>query len=122
MAPVKLKCTTGDSCNYETQQLEFEQANILLESHLKHSHPVQVGGNDGRKLPQFPRPELKLDSSAEEWSEFIVTWNQFKEEYNLEGPSLIRYVSFLHVARKTFVIVYQELRAAVTLLKPRLSC
>ena len=49
MAPVKLKCTTGDSCNYETQQLEFEQANILLESHLKHSHPVQVGGNDGRK-------------------------------------------------------------------------
>ena len=90
MAPVKLKCTTGDSCNYETQQLEFEQANILLESHLKHSHPVQVGGNDGRKLPQFPRPELKLDSSAEEWSEFIVTWNQFKEEYNLEGPSLIR--------------------------------
>ena len=90
MAPVKLKCTTRDSCNYESQELEFEQANILLESHLKHSHPVQVGGNDGRKLPQFPRPELKLDSSAEEWSEFIVTWNQFKEEYNLEGPSLIR--------------------------------
>ena len=91
MAPIKLKCTSGDTnCNYETQELEFEQANILLESHLKVAHPVRGGGTSDRKPEKFPRPELKLDSSAEEWSEFLVTWRQYKEEYNLEGASLIR--------------------------------
>ena len=74
MAPIKLKCTIGDTCEYETQELEFAQANILLESHLKHAHPVQGGGQSERKPEKFPRPELKLDSSAEEWSEFLVTW------------------------------------------------
>ena len=90
MAPTKLKCTIGDSCNYETQELEFAQSKELLESHLKYAHPVQVGSNNDRKPEKFPRPEVKLDSSAEEWSEFLVTWDQYKAEYNLEGASLIR--------------------------------
>ena len=90
MAPIKLKCTIGDSCPYETQELEFAQANILLESHLKHAHPTQGGDTNDRKPEKFPRPELSLDSSAEEWSEFLVTWTQYKEEYNLQGASLIR--------------------------------
>ena len=88
---VKLKCTSGDTnCNFETQDLEFGQATVLLESHLKHAHPVAGGGGGARKPETFPRPELKLDSSAEEWSEFKVTWRQYKEEYNLTGASLIR--------------------------------
>ena len=90
MAPTKLKCTFGDSCQYETQEQEFAQSKELLESHLKYAHPVQGGGNNDRKLEKFPRPEIKLESSAEEWSEFIVTWDQYKEEYQLGGPSLIR--------------------------------
>ena len=87
---VKLKCTIGDTCQYETQELEFAQANILLEGHLKHAHPVAGRGNNDSKPEKFPRPELKLDSSAEEWSEFKVTWEQYKAEYNLAGASLIR--------------------------------
>ena len=90
MARVKLKCTIGDTCTWETQELEFDQANILLNSHLKHAHPVAGGGSNDRKPEKFPRPELKLDSSAEEWSEFKVTWAQYKAEYNLDGSSLIR--------------------------------
>ena len=93
MAPVKIKCTSGDAnCNYETQELEIEEANILLESHLKHAHPVRGRGNtNDRKPEKFPRPELKLDSSSEEWSEFLVTWRQYKDEYNLAGASLMRH-------------------------------
>ena len=90
MAPTKLKCTFGDSCQYETQEQEFAQSKELLESHLKYAHPVQGGGNNDRKPEKFPRPEIKLESSAEEWSEFLVTWDQYKEEYQLGGPSLIR--------------------------------
>ena len=88
---VKLKCTIGDtSCNFETQELEFGQAKEILETHLKFAHPTQGGGNNDRKPEKFPRPDIKLDSSAEEWSEFLVTWQQYKAEYNLGGASLIR--------------------------------
>ena len=88
---VKLKCTNGDTnCNFETQDLEFGQATVLLESHLKHAHPVARGSSSDRKPEKFPRPEVKLDSSSEERSEFLVTWRQYKAEYNLEGASLIR--------------------------------
>ena len=62
MAPTKLKCTIGDSCNYETQELEFAQSKELLESHLKYAHPVQVGSNNDRKPEKLPRTDLKLDS------------------------------------------------------------
>ena len=34
--------------------------------------------------------ELKLDSSAEEWSEFLVPWNEYKAEYNLGVARLIK--------------------------------
>ena len=88
---VKLKCTIGDtSCNFETQELEFGQAKEILETHLKFAHQTQGGVNNDRKPEKFPRPDIKLDSSAEEWSEFLVTWQQYKAEYNLGGASLIR--------------------------------
>ena len=57
----------------------------LLESHLKFAHPIAGGSNNDNKPEKFPRPELKLDSSAEEWSEFLVPWNEYKAEYNLGG-------------------------------------
>ena len=31
-----------------------------------------------------------MDSFAEDWAEFEVTWEQYKEEYSLAGPALIR--------------------------------
>ena len=69
---VKLKCTFGDTnCNFETQELEFGQSKELLETHLQFAHPTQDGGNNDRKPEKFPRPDLKLDSSAEEWSKFL---------------------------------------------------
>ena len=46
-------------------------AEKLLESHLKFAHPIAGGSNNDNKPEKFPRPELKLDSSAEEWSEFL---------------------------------------------------
>ena len=43
----------------------------VLETHLQFAHPTQDGGNNDRKPEKFPRPDLKLDSSAEEWSKFL---------------------------------------------------
>ena len=68
-------------------------AEKLLESHLKFAHPIAGGSNNDNKPEKFPRPELKLDSSAEEWSEFLVPWNEYKAEYNLGG--LIRLIKQL---------------------------
>ena len=79
-------------------------AEKLLESHLKFAHPIAGGSNNDNKPEKFPRPELKLDSSAEEWSEFLVPWNEYKAEYNLGGARL------------------RELWAAVRLIKQRSSC
>ena len=31
-----------------------------------------------------------LDQNSEEWSEFLVTWNEYKAEYKLGGARLIR--------------------------------
>ena len=42
------------------------------------------------KPEKFPRPEIKLDSTAEDWEEFTVMWGQYKQEYNLAGAGLIR--------------------------------
>ena len=53
-------------------------AEKLLESHLKFAHPIAGGSNNDNKPEKFPRPELQLDSSAEEWSEFLVPWNEYK--------------------------------------------
>ena len=64
----------------------------MLESHLKFAHPIPGGSSNDRKPEKLPTPDLKLDSSAEEWSEVLVTWQQYEEEYNLAGlgASLIR--------------------------------
>ena len=90
MAPVELPCTVGGECDFKTIKLEFDQAKVLLDSHLQYAHQAAGGGNSDRRPERFPRPELKLDSSQEEWSEFLVTWNQYKDEYKLGGSSLIR--------------------------------
>ena len=76
-------------------------AEKLLESHLKFAHPIAGGSNNDNKPEKFPRPKLKLDSSAEEWSEFLVPWNEYKAEYNF---------------------LFRELWAAVRLIKQRSSC
>ena len=35
----------------------------------------------------FPRPEIGVDKSAEDWSEFTAMWEQYKEEYE-HGSSI----------------------------------
>ena len=58
---------------------------------MRYVHPIHGGGEaGGRKPEKFPRPEIKLDSSAEDWEEFKVTWEQYKAEYSLEGADMIR--------------------------------
>ena len=42
------------------------------------------------KPEKFPRPKIKLDSTAKDWEQFTVTWTQYKQEYNLAGAGLIR--------------------------------
>ena len=125
MAPTKLKCTFGDtSCNFETQELEFPQAKELLETHLKFAHPAQGGNNDRRPRPEsFPRPDLKLDSSAEEWSKFLnfqLLGNNTKLNIIWEEP--VRSDSSLPVVLRNYITVCQELQAEVTLIKQKSSC
>ena len=90
MAPVELPCP-ATQCDFKTIPLEFAQAKELLDIHVKVDHPAAAAGGDGQRRPEkFPRPEISLDKSSEEWSEFKVTWDQYKEEYGLVGPQLIR--------------------------------
>ena len=88
MAPVKLPCPVGD-CDHKTIELEYAQAKEQLDIHVKYTHAA-VGGGSNKKPENFPRPEIKLDSSSEDWYEFQVTWEQYKEEYGLQGSTLIR--------------------------------
>ena len=88
MAQIQLDCPARD-CDYKTQQLEYAQAKELLDIHVKVDHSAG-GGDNHRKPEKFPRPEISLDKSAEDWSEFIQHWEQYKEEYGLQGPQLIR--------------------------------
>ena len=89
MPNVKLPCAIGGDCDYETINLPYEQAKDQLEIHMMYAHrdAQPVSSN---KPEKFPRPEIKLDSTAENWEEFIVTWAQYKEEYKLAGAGLVR--------------------------------
>ena len=92
MAPIKLPCLVGGDCTFETVQLEYDQAKAQQDGHMQYAHTRAAGhAREGTKKPEkFPRPEVRMDSSAEDWAEFEVTWEQYKEEYSLAGPALIR--------------------------------
>ena len=122
MSTVQLQCPVGGECDYKTQSLPYAQAEALLDRHLRFAQQASGGSNSDRKPERFPRPDLKLDSSFEEWSEFLVTWNQYKDEYQLEGAMPASSGSSLLVAQMSFVIVYQDLLAAPILRNLKPSC
>ena len=93
MAPVSLPCVMGtEVCSFKTMELEYEQANEQLGTHMKFAHNEGVGLPHGEKNKpeKFPRPSIEADSTTEAWEDFEATWNQYKEEYNLSGKGLIR--------------------------------
>ena len=92
MAPIKLPCLMGGDCTFQTVQLEYEQAKVQQDGHMQYAHTLATNsaGEGAKKPEKFPRPEVRMDSSAEDWAEFEVTWGQYKEEYSLAGPALIR--------------------------------
>ena len=89
MAPVKLPCVAGGDCTFETVELDYEYALAQQQMHMQYAHNTGGGGST-RRPEKFPRPEIKLDSAAEDWAEFLVEWGQYKAEYDLRGPGLIR--------------------------------
>ena len=90
MAPIRLPCLVGDACEFQTVLLEYEQAKAQQDGHMQYAHGAGAGAGGGKKPEKFPRPEIKMDSSAEDWAEFEVEWEQYKEEYTLAGSALIR--------------------------------
>ena len=76
MAPLKLPCPVG-GCDHETIELEYAQAKEQLDIHVKYTHNAAASGESSKKPEKFPRPEIKLDSSSEDWSEFKITWGQW---------------------------------------------
>ena len=89
---MELPCPSS-TCAYKTVKLEYAQAQEQLELHARidHSAAIAGGGGDSQRRPEkFHRPEISIDKSTEDWNEFLVTWEQYKEEYKLEGPQLIR--------------------------------
>ena len=91
MAPIKLPCLVGGDCNFETVELEYDLAKAQQDGHMQYAHGNAAGQGGAPKRPEkFPRPEIKMDSSVEDWSEFEVEWDQYKEEYTLAGTALIR--------------------------------
>ena len=89
MARVKLPCPSRD-CDYETIELEYAHAKEHLDLHVRIDHAAAAAGDSHKKPEKFPRPEISLDKSTEDWSEFIVTWDEYKQEYGLSGSALIR--------------------------------
>ena len=79
---VKLRCPGGGDCEFETISLPYDQASEQLDGQ------APVGSSN--KHEKFPRPEIKLDSTAEDLEEFSLKWSQYKEEYNLADAGLIR--------------------------------
>ena len=91
MTRVKLPCPSSN-CDFETVELEETQAEKQVDLHVKIDHATAIAtatGGDGHSRPEkFPRPEISIDKSTEDWNEFLVTLEQYKEEYRLEGPQL----------------------------------
>ena len=58
MAPIGLPCLVGGDCNFQTVQLEFEQAKAQLDGHMQYAHSA-AGAGGGKKPEKFPRPEIK---------------------------------------------------------------
>ena len=90
MALIRLPCLMGDECGFQTVELEYDKAKLQLDGHMQYAHGDAAGAGGGKKPEKFPRPEIKMDSSAEDWAEFEVEWEQYKEEYTLAGNALIR--------------------------------
>ena len=91
MAPIELPCPSS-TCDFKTVKLEYAHAEKQLELHtrLDHAAAMAAGGGDSQRKPEkFPRPEISIDKSTEDWHEFKVTWDQYKEEYGLSGKALI---------------------------------
>ena len=98
MAPIRLPCLVGGECNFQTVQLEYDQAKPLLDGHMQYAHG-DTAGVGSKKPEKFPRPEIKMDSSAEDWAEFEVEWDQYKEEYTLADISWVPIFERMEVAR-----------------------
>ena len=89
---MELPCPSS-TCTFKTVKLEYDQAQEQLNLHARidHSAAIAGGGGDSQRRPEkFHRPEISIDKSMEDWNEFLVTWEQYKEEYELEGSQLIR--------------------------------
>ena len=109
--PVKLPCVAGDAgCTWESIELEFEQAKVLLDGHMQYAHQAAGGGaaaDTSRRPEKFPRPEIKMDASTECWTEFETVWKRYKEEYSLTGNRLIN---------QLYACCSEEMRTAVSRL------
>ena len=84
---MKLKCVAED-CIWESQDLNEGLAKDTLLMHLQLVHQVApaqppVGGTGVKKPEKFPRPIIDQDSTLETWSEFLSSWEQYKDEYQL---------------------------------------
>ena len=91
---MKLKCVS-EECAWESQDLTEGLAKKTLMMHLQLAHQVapaqpQAGGSGAKKPEKFPRPLIDQDSTLETWNEFVSSWEQYKEEYELSGTSLTR--------------------------------
>ena len=65
MTHLKLPCQLGGNCDFETVSLPYQQAKEQLDGHMgyAHGHAQAVSSN---KPVKFPRPKIKLDSTAEQ--------------------------------------------------------
>ena len=91
---MKLRCIAED-CIWESQDLNEGLAEKTLLMHLQLVHQVapaqpQVGGTGLKKPEKFPRPLIDQDSTLESWNEFLSSWEQYKDEYQLSGTALTR--------------------------------
>ena len=89
MPDISLTCPAGGACDYATPELPAATAMELLNMHERTAHTVAPVGVTG-KPEKFPRPTIGLDEPIEKWQDFTSSWDQYKEEYALEGKKLTR--------------------------------
>ena len=92
MAPIKLTCPSGDTCDYTTEEVELATAMELLKMHrdIAHANAAPATVQQGKKPEKFPRPSIDVDTTHEAWNDFYTAWLQYKDEYALVGQAVTR--------------------------------
>ena len=89
MPDTELSCGVA-ACDFVARHASENAAIALLNNHnITHtSGNSNAGAAASSRMPKASRPELKSDSTDEEWNIFLVQWKRFKNCYTFTHGQL----------------------------------